>query len=117
MNSGRSASPSISRVAVSFAGTILGWLGALPLLVINYQYIGGATAGVGLLGPFLLGLLSATLCLLGVIFGVVALARIRSGAAPWPRHLMGGDHPRRVAFDGLRGVLGPIFAWMVVAWF
>ena len=65
------------------------------MLVINDQYIAGATAGVGLLGPFLLGLLSATLCLLGVNFGVVALARIRSGerrgrGMSWSGIILGG---------------------------
>jgi hypothetical protein len=80
---------------VSLTSAILGWLTALPLLVINYQYIAGSTAGVGLLGPFLLGLLSAALCLLGIIFGVVALARIRNGerrgrGMGWAGIILGG---------------------------
>jgi len=56
---------------------VLGWLTAVPLPLIDYGYIGGATAGVGVIGPCLLGLLSFTLGLLGAVFGVVALARTR----------------------------------------
>ena len=59
--------------------TLLGWLAGLPLLLINYQSISGRTAGVGVVGPFLLGILSAVLCFLGVLFGVVALAKISRG--------------------------------------
>jgi hypothetical protein len=58
---------------------ILGWLTAVPLAFLDYGHIIGATAGVGMIGPFLIGLVAAVLCLLGVVFGVVALARARNG--------------------------------------
>jgi hypothetical protein len=57
--------------------SLLGWLAAAPLPLIDYNHLIGGTAGVGVIGPFLLGLLSALLCLLGIIFGIVALARTR----------------------------------------
>jgi hypothetical protein len=57
----------------------LGFLAALPLPFIDYQQLIGGTAGVGVIGPLLLGVLSGALCLLGVIFGAIALARTRSG--------------------------------------
>jgi hypothetical protein len=58
---------------------ILGWLAAVPLPLIDYNHLIGATAGVGVVGPFLLGLLSGGLCLLATLFGVAALARTRRG--------------------------------------
>jgi hypothetical protein len=64
---------------LSLVSSILGWFVGLPLVLIDYNHLIGATAGVGVLGPLLLGLLSATLCLLAIIFGVVAVARIRRG--------------------------------------
>jgi hypothetical protein len=46
-------------------------------------------------GPFLLGLLSATLCLMGILFGVLALRSIRSGqrrgrGMSWTGIILGG---------------------------
>jgi hypothetical protein len=64
---------------VSLISSILGWLSGLPLLFIDYQGLIGGTAGVGVIGPLLLGLLSATLCLLGLILGITALTRTRGG--------------------------------------
>ncbi len=86
--------PVTAWAVISLISTILGWLGALPLPFIDYQSIAGA-GGVGIVGPFLLGLLSATLCVLGVIFGVVALARIRNSerrgrAISWAGIILGG---------------------------
>jgi hypothetical protein len=80
---------------ISLAAAFLGFVGALPLPFIDYANIGGATAGVGVIGPCLLGLLSAALCLAGVIFGVIALANIRKtasrGAVPsWVAIILGG---------------------------
>ena len=56
---------------------IVGWLGTLPLLLLDYSHIAGATAGVGLIGPFLIALLSAALGVTGIICGSVAMAGIR----------------------------------------
>jgi hypothetical protein len=67
--------PTRARVYSSLACAGLGWLTAAPLPFIDYQYVGGATAGVGLMGPLLLGVLSAQLCLLGVVLATVALVR------------------------------------------
>ena len=80
---------------ISLISTILGWLGALPLPFIDYGNIAGATAGVGLIDPFLLGLLSAMLCTMGVVFGIVALGSIRSGkrsgrGISWTGIILGG---------------------------
>src|SRR5262245_35900638 len=80
---------------VSLVSGILGWLGGLPLVVIDYNHLIGATAGVGVIGPLLLGLLSAILCLLAIIFGVIALARIRCGerrgrGISWTGIILGG---------------------------
>lgn len=62
---------------------------------IDYQNIAGATAGVGLIGPFMLGMLSALLGLVGLILGIVALARTRSGefggrGKAWVGFVLGG---------------------------
>jgi hypothetical protein len=65
--------PSMVWAYSSLACAVLGWLAAAPLPFIDYQYIGGATAGVGVIGPVLLGVLSAQLCLLGVVLAIVAL--------------------------------------------
>ncbi|MEX2139476.1 MAG: DUF4190 domain-containing protein [Pirellulales bacterium] len=71
--------PSTSWAAVSLVGSTLGCLGALVWLV---SIAGppvettGVSAGLAVL---YVGFPSGTLCLLGVIFGVVALGRIRSG--------------------------------------
>ena len=50
---------------VSLILSIMRWLSGLPLLFMDYDALFGGTAGVGVIGPFLLGLLSATFCLLG----------------------------------------------------
>lgn len=71
--------PITAWAVVSLVSSVLGWLAGLPLLFVDYDHLVGATAGVGVVYPFLLGLLSATLGLLGVIFGLIALARIRGG--------------------------------------
>jgi hypothetical protein len=62
---------------------VLAWLAAAPLPFIDYGYIAGATAGVGLAGPFFLGLLSLLLCCLGLGIGIVAVIMnaSRHGAA------------------------------------
>src|ERR1700692_1407798 len=73
------AKPTTTWASTSLSCSILGWLAASPLPFIDYGYIAGATAGVGLIGPFLLGMLSALLGVLGLILGSVALARIRGG--------------------------------------
>jgi hypothetical protein len=75
---------------------ILGWLVGLPLPFIDYHQIIGATAGVGVIGPFLVGLLSAGLCVLGMACGIVALFRIRSGdrsgtGLSWSAIALGGS--------------------------
>jgi hypothetical protein len=57
----------------------VGLLAAVPLLLIDYQNIAGATAGVGLIGPLLLGLVSSAFGLVGLVFGLVSLGRIGSG--------------------------------------
>jgi hypothetical protein len=72
--------PITAWAVVSLISSILGWLSSLPLPFIDYNALIGGTAGVGVIGPLLLGLLSATLCLLGVILGMVGLARTRRGA-------------------------------------
>ena len=71
--------PITAWAVVSLISSILGWLSGLPLLFIDYNQLIGGTAGVGVIGPLLLGLLSATLCLLGLILGIVALTRTRGG--------------------------------------
>jgi hypothetical protein len=73
----------------------LGLLTALPLPLIDYQQIAGATVGVGLIGPFLLGLLSAALGVPGFVFGLVALARTDEGrfsgrGRAWAGIVLGG---------------------------
>jgi hypothetical protein len=60
----------------SLVSSIVGWLVGLPLVFLNYDRMMGETAGLGLLGPFLWGLLSATLCLFGAIFGIVGLIQL-----------------------------------------
>jgi hypothetical protein len=58
---------------------IFGLLAGIPLPFIDYQNIAGATAGVGLIGPLLLGLLSALLALIASILGFIGLVRTSSG--------------------------------------
>lgn len=89
------AKPITAWAVVSLISSILGWLGALPLVFMDYDDLIGGTAGVGVIIPLLMGLLSATLCLLGVIFGAVALATIRSGkrrgwGISWTGIILGG---------------------------
>jgi hypothetical protein len=79
----------------SLAFGVLGWLTAVPLPFIDYQYIGGATAGVGIMGPFLLGVLSAQLCLLGVVLAIVVLVMPSGGRSSerrvaWTAVVVGG---------------------------
>src|SRR5262245_52022278 len=71
--------PTTAWSVASLVVSVLGWLAAVPLLFIDYNHLIGATAGVGLIGPFLLGLVSGTLALTGIILGMIALARTRSG--------------------------------------
>jgi hypothetical protein len=71
--------PTPAWAVTSLVVSVLGWLAAAPLPLLDYGYIIGSTAGVGMIGPFLLGLLSGTLALAGVILGAVALARTRGG--------------------------------------
>lgn len=72
-------SPITAWAVASLISSILGWLTGLPLAFIDYCQLIGGTAGVGVIGPLLLGLLSATLCLLGLVLGTVALTKIRGG--------------------------------------
>jgi hypothetical protein len=71
--------PTTAWAVACLACGVLGWLAAVPLPLIDYNQLIGATAGVGVIGPFLLGLLSGGLCLLATLFGAVALARTRRG--------------------------------------
>jgi hypothetical protein len=76
----------------SLACGILGWLAALPLPFLDYQSIAGATAGVGVIGPFLLGMWSALLGLLALILGIIGLAWTRSGRGmTWAGIALGGS--------------------------
>lgn len=72
-------SPITAWAIVSLVSSILGWLSGLPLLFIDYNQLIGGTAGVGAIVPLLLGLLSATLCLSGLILGIVALTKTLGG--------------------------------------
>jgi hypothetical protein len=65
----------------SLVCSILGCLAALTLLALLRRYgeIANGSAGVGIIWMLAHALLVATLCLQGVVFGVVALIRIRSG--------------------------------------
>jgi hypothetical protein len=71
--------PITAWAVASVACSGLGMLAGVPLLLIDYQNIAGATAGVGLIGPFLLGLLSSAFGLVGLVSGLVALGRIGAG--------------------------------------
>lgn len=71
--------PLPASAVISLASGALGWLAALPLLLFDYQRMMGATAGVGLVVPFLTGVVSATLCVSGIVSGVIALAVIGKG--------------------------------------
>lgn len=72
--------PTISWAFGSLGCSILGCLAALAMFVAALHMHDVDPTGVsGGLAVFCLGGLSSTLCLLGVIFGVVALRRIRSG--------------------------------------
>jgi hypothetical protein len=64
----------------SLGCSILGSLGALTLLALAkwYGQIIGATAGVGSIFPLGHAFLAAIFCFLGVVFGLIALARIGS---------------------------------------
>jgi hypothetical protein len=89
------AKPTTAWAVASVVCSSLGLLGAAPLPLIDYQHIVGATAGVGVVGPFLLGLLSAALGILGFVFGLVALARIGEGrfsgrGLAWAGIVLGG---------------------------
>jgi hypothetical protein len=65
----------------SLVCSILGCLAALALLGLLrcYGEVANGSAGVGIIWMFGHALLAATLCLQGVVFGIVALIRIRSG--------------------------------------
>jgi hypothetical protein len=71
--------PITAWAVASMISSILGWLTGLPLPFLDYNQLIGGTAGVGVIGPLLLGLLSATLCLLGLVLGIVALTKPRGG--------------------------------------
>jgi hypothetical protein len=71
--------PITAWAVISLLSSSAGWLTGLSLLFIDYDQLIGGTAGVGVIGPLLLGMLSATLCLLGVILGMIGLARTRTG--------------------------------------
>jgi hypothetical protein len=62
---------------LSLVAGITGWLAGLPLLAVDWVGAVGGTAGVGVIGPLVWGLLSAVGCLLAVLFGIIALLRIR----------------------------------------
>jgi hypothetical protein len=65
----------------SLVCSILGCLAALALLALLQRYaeIANSSAGVGIIWMLGHALLAVTLCLQGVVFGAVALLRIRSG--------------------------------------
>jgi hypothetical protein len=90
----------------SLACGVLGWLAAVPLPLIDYQHIGGATAGVGVLGPFLLGVLSALLGVLGLILGMVALARGSGRGKAWAGIALAG-----LLLTGYAAAARLLFAW------
>jgi hypothetical protein len=71
--------PTTAWSTASLVCGILGLLGAIPLPFIDYQHIAGATAGVGIIVPLFLGLVSALFALVALILGLVALARTRDG--------------------------------------
>lgn len=71
--------PTTAWASASIILGILALLTAIPLPFIDYQNIAGATAGVGLIGPFLLGVVSVLLALVALILGFVALGRTSSG--------------------------------------
>lgn len=71
--------PITAWAVVSLISSILGWLSGLPLLFLDYDQLIGGTAGVGVIVPLFLGLLSATFCSLGLLLGVVALSRTHGG--------------------------------------
>jgi hypothetical protein len=73
--------PSTSLADVSLLCSLLGWLVALLGTFADFTRMNAGTAGIG--GSFvmlLVAFLSATLCLIGVIVGIIALRRIRRGA-------------------------------------
>src|SRR5262245_42974028 len=72
--------PTTSWAVVSLVCSILGCLGTVALPAIYSHGLRQETTGVSAgLAVLCCGLLSGTLCLLGVISGVVALGRIRRG--------------------------------------
>jgi Domain of unknown function (DUF4190) len=74
--------PTISTAVISLVCTILGSLGFVALPAIYSHGLSVETTGVtASVAVLCFGSLSGTLCLLGVIFGMVALRNIRRGEA------------------------------------
>lgn len=73
-----STHPPITSWAVfSLACGILGWGGVVLVLVMQPWQGFAGTAGVGAGVAFLIGCAAGVLCLLAVLFGIVALGKIR----------------------------------------
>src|SRR5262245_53992048 len=73
--------PTTRWAVVSLTGSVLGWLASLALVALAERYgeMANRSAGVGVIWMGMHLLLAAALCLLGVLFGLVALVRVRSG--------------------------------------
>jgi hypothetical protein len=104
--------PTTSLAVVSLTCSLLSWLVALLGTFPDYSRMGGGTAGIGSsFAMVLVAFLSATLCLIGVIAGIIALRRIRRGA----------DRGRGKAWTGIAlgclplVVLAGYFIWSIPA--
>jgi hypothetical protein len=102
--------PTTMWAIASVVSSILGWIVVLFSLLADYQNMAGATAGVGA-GFFVLavGCLSSTLCLLGIIFGMFGLRRIRRGKCAGRGIAWTG-----IALGGLPFVA--LLAWNIPGW-
>src|SRR5262245_56291931 len=98
--------PSTAWAAISLFVSGLAWVVGLPLPVIDYNHLIGGTAGVGVIVPFLLGLVSGTLAVVGILLGLIALARTRGGA-------FGG---RGRAWAGIALGVVLVITYLVVGW-
>jgi hypothetical protein len=73
--------PTTLWAVVSLAGSVLGWLASLAFVVMAERYgeMANRSAGVGAIWMGMHVMVVAALFLLGVLFGLVALARVRGG--------------------------------------
>jgi hypothetical protein len=73
--------PTTLWAVVSLVCSVLGWLAILAFLALaeRYEAMANRSAGVGAIWMIAHMMLAGALCLLGVLFGLVALVRIRSG--------------------------------------